>query len=151
MQFAQERLLAFENALAPAGEQKPTPPEELQDLLNNFIRAVDDTAEALEWALERGGVDLRKSRDPLAKNGDAFLQRLEHVRQAHEVSQGDLRYDLEDAVEATQDLLGLAKKIPDEFIPPKVPTYKAEGAPEREAPPGKPTLKRKKDEKPKPQ
>src|SRR3990172_6545260 len=57
MKFADERLLLFEKALAAAPE--PADPALGKDLVNNFIRAVDDTTQTLEGAIERGGADLR--------------------------------------------------------------------------------------------
>lgn len=153
--FADERLLRFEKALAPAPGSKPTHPDVLQDLLNNFINAVDDAAGTLEWALERGGVDLRKSRDEVGKRGEDFLARLARIQQSYPIAEGDLRYDLDDAVEATQDLLKLGKRIPDKPLPPKQPRAVGTAtASERPAPAGRPTLKRreekekKKDNKP---
>ena len=149
LDFAAQRLSAFEKALVRVPGQEPPDPELWIDLLNNFIRAVDDDAEALEQAMGRGGVDLRKTRTPLGEKGEDFLARLERIQQTNEAASEDLRYGLEDAVEATRDLVALGKTIPDAPIPPKSPAGVATTTPsEPEAPPGRPTLKRKKEDKP---
>lgn len=146
LRFADERLTMFEKALVRAPGQEPIHPDVLRDVLNHFINAVDDAAGALEWALKRGGVNLRKSRDVVGKGGEDFLARLEHLQQIHEVAESDLRYDLEDAVEATRDLLELRKQIPDKPLPPVRPrAVGTSTASERPAPAGRPTLKRKEE------
>lgn len=149
--FADERLQRFENALTPPAGQDPTHPDVLRDLLNDFINAVDDAAAALDFPLERGGVDLRKTRLRTAKEVPALLARLEKIQQAHpELAQDELRYDLEDALIATRDLLELGKKIPDKPIPPQRPTVIAADPDEQQTGAQKPTLKRPRDdEKPK--
>lgn len=140
LEFAQQRLLRFEEALAPAAEMHP---DDLRDRLNDFINAVDDTAESLDFPLQRGGVDLRKTREKMTEAVPALLARLEEIQKAHpELAEGDLRYDFEDATMATEDLVELVKKIPDEPIPPRQPAL-ITGDTEEETPvPGKPTLKR---------
>jgi hypothetical protein len=153
LKFADERLLLFEKALAaPAGEA-PADPAARKDMVNNFIRAVDDAAEVLDTALDRGGVDLRKTRPLLIKSGAEFRKRLEQAQQTEPGQSEDLRYDLEDAVLALDDLAELVKKIPEAPIPPKGPVVAGqegkEGG-EEEAPPGKPTLKRRPPPPPKP-
>jgi len=157
MKFADERLLLFEKALAaPPGEappgEAPADPAARKDMLNNFIRAVDDTAEVLQTALDRGGIDLRKTRPLLIKSGAEFRKRLEQAQQTEPGQSEDLRYDLEDAVMAAEDLAELAKKIPEIPIPPKGPVVAGqEGKEEEAAPtPGKPTLKRRPEPPPKP-
>lgn len=153
--FANLRLASFEKAVAPGAE--PLRPYELRDRLNDFIRAVDDTTDKLQQPFERGGVELKKARDKAKTRAQDFLKRLELARQTEAVAADeDLRYDLDDAVEAVNELVELAKKIPDGVIPAKtLPALEAEGessAPEPAS--GKPTLKRRtdkpKDEKPKP-
>ena len=113
------------------------------DLLNDFINAVDDTAEALDFPLQRGGVDLRKTRKKMQETVPAFLTRLQEIQKTHrDLAEGDLRYDLEDATIATEDLYELVKKTPDEPIPLRQPGA-VSGDTEEEGPvPGKPTLKR---------
>jgi hypothetical protein len=140
LEFAQQRLLRFEEALAPATE---THPDDLRDLLNDFINAVDDTAEALDFPLQRGGVDLRKTHKKMEEAVPALLARVQEIQKARpELAEGDLRYDLQDATMATEDLLELVKNIPDEPIPPRQPAL-ITGDTEGETPaPGKPTLKR---------
>lgn len=152
LRFADQRLRLFEQALTPAPGGKPARTDELKDMLNNFTRALDDAAEALDQPLQRGGADLRPTRIGVNKRADDFLKRLNLVQQTDLGSSEDLRYDLEDAGEATRDLLELAKKIPNEPISPKTPASVGASAPsEPEAPPapGRPTLKRRKEDKPK--
>lgn len=150
LEFAAGRLLLFEKALAGAPGQEPVRPYQLKDMLNDFIRAVDDSADALDTALNRGGADLRKTRVLLIKDGAEFLARLERAQKTEPGASEDLRYDLEDAVEAVRDLATLAKGIPDHPIPPKGPvTAGKEEGQEKPAPAGRPTLKRRQDDKPK--
>ena len=149
VKFADERLLLFEKALAAAPE--PADPALGKDLVNNFIRAVDDTTQTLEVAIERGGVDLRKTRPILIKTTAEFLQRLQQAQRTEAGQSEDLRFDLEDAVLATEDLAELSQKIPTVPIPPKGPVVAGqEGKEEEAAPPGKPTLKRRPEPPPKP-
>lgn len=150
LRFADERLQSFESALAGVPGEKALDGGALKDRLNDFIRAVDDTADALEVALERGGVDLRKTRGPLTKSAQDYLARLQQAGKTERGAAEDLRFDLEDALLASEDLLALSKKIPDAPIPPKRPVVAGqEGKEEQPAEPGRPTLKRKRDEKPK--
>ena len=141
--FAEDRLLRFEQVLTPAAGAEETRPDDLRDLLNDFINAVDDTAEALDFPLQRGGVDLRKTRKKMQETVPAFLTRLQEIQKTHrDLAEGDLRYDLEDATIATEDLYELVKKTPDEPIPLRQPGA-VSGDTEEEGPvPGKPTLKR---------
>jgi len=152
VKFADERLLRVEKALVATPGPEPADPALGKDLVNNFIRAVDDTAETLEVAIERGGVDLRKTRPILIKTTAEFLQRLQQAQRTEAGQSEDLRYDLEDAVLATEDLAELSQKIPTVPIPPKGPVVAGQEGKEQEeaAPPGKPTLKRRPEEKPKP-
>lgn len=144
LKFAGDRLLQFEQAVAagPGAADAAA----AKDLLNNFIRAVDDDSDALNVAMERGGVDLRKTHPILLKTGNEFLKRLEHAQESELGKTEELRYDLEDAVMAVNDLLEAAKKIPDAPIPPKTPVAAGEEGKEQQEepapPPGKPTLKR---------
>lgn len=150
LKFANERLLLFEKALA-AGQESADPAVR-KDMVNNFIRAVDDATETVEVWIDRGGVDLRKTRPILIKTGAEFLKRLEQAQQSEAGRDEDLRYDLEDAVLATEDLVEVSKKIPEVPLPSKGATVAGqEGKGEEEAPPSKPTLKRRPEEKPKPQ
>lgn len=146
LQFADERLRTFEKALS-----KSKDPDELGQLLDNFIRALDDTADAVERPLERGGVDLHKTRKPVTEGGQDYLARLQHVQRSFEVAKQDLRYELEDAIEATRDLFALGKRIPDEPIPPKFPgSVAGTKSDERPPTPGRPTLRRRNEKKKKP-
>lgn len=152
LRFADQRLRAFEIAMTPAPGQEPARPDALKDMLNNFIRALDDATETLDLPLQRGGADLRPARVTVIKRTDDLLKRLDHLKQTELGASEDLRPDLEDAVEATQELLDLAKTVPNEPIPPKSPAGVSASSPsEQEKPPapGRPTLKRRKEDKPK--
>ena len=149
LQFARQRLSTFEEAFFTPPDQQPVHPAELLARLNDFISALDDTAATLEVVLERGGVDLHPARDRLAKTGQDFLARLRKLQQAEHPAKEELRWDLEDAVMALEDLLALGKQIPDGPIPPRAPAATADqqGTPPPPGPPGRPTLKRKDEKK----
>lgn len=149
LRFATERLAKFEASLAGKPGEEPTSRDALDDQLNDFINAVDDTSEALEVPLERGGVDLHKTRPKLEEGLSDFTTRLQAIHKQFESQDTTLRYDLEDALQATHDLTEMAKKIPEGLIPPQQP---AAVPGEEEAPvPGKPSLKRREEkEKPPP-
>ena len=149
LNYADLRLAAVEKILEAASGGKPPRGDDLQEAMNNYIRAIDDAAANLEIFLERGGVDLRKLRQPLRKIGTDFLARLESIQPPFEGARTDLRWDMEDALETTQELLTLEKQIPDKPIPPKIPTLAGAAGEKEKAPvPGKPTLKRKKEKPP---
>ncbi len=149
LNYAELRLAVVEKILEAASGGKPPRGDDLQDAMNNYIRAIDDAAANLENFLERGGVDLRKLRQPLRESGANLLARLKSIQPPFEGAREVLRWDMEDALEATQDLLTLEKRIPDEPIPPKIPTMVgATGEKEKTPVPGKPTLKRKKEKPP---
>ena len=149
LNYADLRLTAVEKILEAASGGKPPRGDDLQDAMNNYIRAIDDAAANLEIFLERGGVDLRKLRKPLREIGTNLLARLKSIRPPFEGARTDLRWDMEDALETTQDLLTLEKQIPDKPIPPKIPTVAgAAGEKEKARVPGQPTLKRKKEKPP---
>ena len=149
LNYADLRLAAVEKILEAASGGKPPRGDDLQDAMNNYIRAIDDAAANLEIFLERGGVDLRKLRKPLREIGTNLLARLKSIRPPFEGARTDLRWDMEDALETTQDLLTLEKQIPDKPIPPKIPTVAgAAGEKEKARVPGQPTLKRKKEKPP---
>ncbi len=149
LNYAELRLTVVEKILEAASGGKPPRGDDLQDAMNNYIRAIDDAAANLEIFLERGGVDLRKLRQPLRKIGTDLLARLKSIQSPFEGARTDLRWDMEDALETTQDLLTLEKQIPDKPIPPKIPTMVgAAGEKEKVPVPGKPTLKRKKEKPP---
>lgn len=142
--FAQDRFGRFQAALA----EKDAQSDALDDLLNDFINAVDDTAEALDMAMERGGVDLRKARKEAPGRVRQLLAGVKEIQQSHaDLAGSDLGYDLEDAVMATEDLLALTEKIPDEPIPPRMPQA-VSGDSEQAPTAGRPTLKRPSDRKP---
>ncbi len=149
LNYADLRLAVVEKILEAASGGKPPRGDDLQDAMNNYIRAIDDAAANLEIFLERGGVDLRKLRQPLREIGTDLLARLKSIRPPFEGARTDLRWDMEDALEATQDLLTLEKQIPDKPIPPKIPTMVGAAGEKEKAPvPGQPTLKRKKEKPP---
>ena len=149
LNYADLRLAAVEKILEAASGGKLPRGDDLQDAMNNYIRAIDDAAANLEIFLERGGVDLRKLRKPLREIGTNLLARLKSIRPPFEGARTDLRWDMEDALETTQDLLALEKQIPDKPIPPKIPTVAgAAGEKEKARVPEQPTLKRKKEKPP---
>lgn len=149
LNYADLRLAVVEKILEAASGGKPPRGDDLQDAMNNYIRAIDDAAANLEIFLERGGVDLRKLRQPLRESGANLLARLKGIRTPFEGARTDLRWDMEDALETTQDLLTLEKQIPDKPIPPKIPTMVGAAGEKEKAPvPGQPTLKRKKEKPP---
>ncbi len=155
LKFADARLAAFEKALQPAAGGEPLRPYQLKDLLNDFIRAVDDTTDKTLQPVERGGVELKKARDKINVKGREFLKRLGDIQKTEAASSEDLRYDLEDATDAVNELMLVAKNIPDGVIPAKTLPAMEAGADKEEPAPvaGKPTLKRRTDkpeEKPKP-
>ena len=155
LKFADTRLASFETALQPAPGAEPLRPYQLKDLLNDFIRAVDDTTDKTQQPVERGGVELKKGRDKINVKGREFLHRLEGIQKTEAGASEDLRYDLEDAVDAVNELLTLAKNIPDGMIPAKTLPAMELGTEKEEPAPaaGKPTLKRRTDkpeDKPKP-
>jgi len=156
LKFADARLAAFEKALQPATGAEPLRPYQLKDLLNDFIRAVDDTTDKTLQPVERGGVEMKKGRDKINVKGREFLKRLGDIQKTEAASSEDLRYDLEDATDAVNELLLVAKNIPDGVIPAKtLPAMEAGAEKEEPAPAaGKPTLRRRtdkpKEEKPKP-
>lgn len=144
LEFAEQRLARFEEGLQSEDDHYQ---DMLRDHLNDFINAIDDTAVSLEIALERGGVDLRKTREKLLETVEGFIARVETVQQAQpEVLPGDLRYDVEDALMAMNDLSDLGQQIPDEPIAPKFPQRAGPDGEERPRVPGQPTLKRSSDE-----
>jgi hypothetical protein len=144
LKFADQRLARFEEGLQAKDDHYE---DMLRDRLNDFINAIDDAAVSLEIALERGGTDLRKTREKLLEIVNGFITRVETAQQARqEVLQGDLRYDVEDALMAMNDLLDLGQRIPDEPIPPKLPQRAGPEGEERPAVPGRPTLRRSSDE-----
>ena len=149
LNYADLRLAAVEKILEAASGGKPPRGDDLQEAMNNYIRAIDDAAANLEIFLERGGVDLRKLRQPLRKIGTDLLARLKSIQPPFEGARTDLRWDMEDALETTQELLTLEKQIPDQPIPPKIPTLVgAASEKEKTRVPGQPTLKRKKEKPP---
>ncbi len=156
LKFADARLAAFEKALQPVPGAEPLRPYQLKDLLNDFIRAVDDTTDKTLQPVERGGVELKKARDKINVKGRDFLKRLQDVQKTEAASSEDLRYDLEDATDAVNELMQLAKNIPDGIIPAKTLPAMETGMEKEETTPaaGKPTLRRRnekpKEEKPKP-
>jgi hypothetical protein len=144
LEFAGVRLTAFEKALAASS---PVSTDDLTEMIDHYIRALDDATSNLEIWLERGGADLSKARKEVEKQTESFLARLEALDKAHRERLEEFRFTWEDSLEATQELRQVAEKVPAGVVPAKRP---ARPEPE-EAPgtPGRPTL-RKKDEPPKP-
>jgi hypothetical protein len=98
---------------------------------------------------------MKKGRDKINVKGRDFLARLQDIQKTEAAASKDLRYDLEDATDAVNELLVVAKNIPDGVIPAKtLPAMEAGAEKEEPAPAGKPTLKRRgekpPEDKPKP-
>jgi len=144
LQFAEERMTKFDVALLAASKAEQPDYDELRDCLNDFIHAVDDTAAALELALERGGADLRKTRRLLDKKVADFLSHLEGAQKMPVLDDNDIQYDFEDATFALQDLQEMARNVPDQAMPLKQP--RALESERKSADPGKPSLKRRPEE-----
>ncbi len=146
LSFAALRLAKFEQALAA----KPAVHvDDLTEMIDHYINAIDDATSNLEIALDRGGVDLSKVRREMEKQAAAFLERLERINAAKDKRLEEFQFTWDDSREATQEFLEVAKNIPEGMIPPKQPApiraEEEQGKPQ----PGAPTL-RKKDEPPKP-
>lgn len=147
--FAEQRLVTLEKGLAAPSGTEGIAVDEVRDRLNDFINAVDDTATSLELPLKRGGADLHKTRPLLTKACEGFLTRLEAVKKNPVAEGEDLRYDVEDATIALQELLAMSQTIPEEPIPLKEAVAGADPD-EKPAPAGKPSLKRRKENPEKP-
>lgn len=144
LDFAEERLGSLEKELRSAGQHPEKRSRELTVKFDHYIRAVDDVAGHLEMWLDRGGVDLRKLRKQLPKASKDFLARLSVIQQDNTALQEtDLHFDLEDAIEATEDVLKMGKDIPNEILPPSLASTEGVRKPKDAPPePGKPTLRR---------
>jgi len=139
--FAAHRLLFFESQLRSTSEETSARLGKLQDRLNNFIRAIDDAAGHLEDCLERGRINLRDLQMPIQKSGTDFSERLQQARDQHAILETDLRWDMEDAIEATKDLLTLAEQITKRDPPARHTTYPDSDTASPQD--GRPTLRRK--------
>ncbi len=144
LDFAADRLDSLEKELRSAGKHPEQHTRELTVKFDHYIRAVDDVAGHLEMWLERGGVDLRKLRKQLPKASEDLLARLTVIQQGNAALQEtDLHFDLEDAIEATEDVLKMGKDIPNEILPPRLASSEGIRKPKDAPPePGKPTLRR---------
>ena len=144
LDFAEERLGSLEKELRSAGQHPEKRSRKLTVKFDHYIRAVDDVAGHLEMWLERGGVDLRKLRKQLPKASEGFLARLTAIQQDNTaLLQTGLRFDLEDAIEATEEMANLIEKIPDTVLPPSLASSEGVRKPKDAPPvPGKPTLRR---------
>ena len=91
LNYAELRLAVVEKILEAASGGKPPRGDDLQDAMNNYIRAIDDAAANLEIFLERGGVHQRKLRKPLREIGTNLLARLKSIRPPLEGARTDLR------------------------------------------------------------
>lgn len=144
LDFAKVRLERLEKTFTTPADQPP-PLHDVKDLLNDFIRALDDTFDKLEEALQRGGADLRKSRALIAQQGEDIRARLARLRHDYSTAlDDDLRYDFESAAESLASLIELGSKIPDKPIPASRPgEASAEANAEAQLPPpGQPSLRR---------
>ena len=162
LDFAGQRLARLEGKLRISRNNPEKYRRDLTEKFDHYIRAVDDAAGHLEMWLERGGVDLRKLRKQMPKAGENLLLRLNQIHDTHQpLLETGLRYDLEDAIEATEEMLDLSKKIPETVIPPQAHRSQTATAPNAPPKAGRPSLRRKgedgygqkpdKDKKPPPQ
>ena len=142
LEFAKDRLEKLENGIGSAGKKPDEKRRELTRLFENFIRAVDDVSGHVEMWLERGGADLHKLSKRMKKEGPKFVERLTLILETNQpLRETDLRFELEDAIEATEEMVALAARIPDGMMPPRFGDADSAGAP-AEAQPGKPSLRR---------
>ncbi|MFQ5817509.1 MAG: hypothetical protein ACE5H2_06080 [Terriglobia bacterium] len=144
LEIAAARLSKFEQAVAAT---PPAHSDDLMERIDDFISALDDATSNLETWLERGGLDLNQAREAIDKQGAAFLAQLEKIDTAHKERVEEFQFTWDDAMEATREMLAVAKKIPKGKLPAKQPARV--GTQEEKAAPGRPTL-RKKGEAPKP-
>jgi len=146
LEFAALRLAKFEQALAA----KPAVHvDDLTEMIDHFVNAIDDATSNLEIALDRGGVDLSKARKEMEKQVAAFLERLEKINAAKDKRLEEFQFTWDDSLEAAREFLEVAKTIPEGMIPPKQPAPVRAEEEEGKPQPGAPTL-RKKEEPPKP-
>ncbi len=146
LEFAAARLARFQKALAAS---PPTHTDELTEMLDDYISAIDDTTRNLEIWLERGGVNLEKARKKLEKQVPEFLSALEKLDTTYSARLAEFSFTWEDSLEATRELLEAAADIPAGMLPAKKPEAIVASPEEGKAEPGQPTL-RKKEEQPKP-
>ncbi|MFQ5926512.1 MAG: hypothetical protein ACE5MH_03665 [Terriglobia bacterium] len=144
LEIAAARLAKFEQALAAP---PPAHTDDLIDMIDGYISAIDDATSNLEIWLERGGVDLNQARRGIDKRAAALLAQLEKINTSYKERLEEFRLTWDDSGEATRELLEAANNIPEGTIPAKPPARVGTevGKPE----PGRPTL-RKKGEAPKP-
>lgn len=147
LQFAVARLAKFEQALTA---KPPTHPDDLTEIIDHYINAVDDAASNLEIWLDRGGVDLSKARKEMEKQAGEFVARLEKINETQTKRLEDFRFTWDDSLEATREFLEIVKKIPEGMIPPKQPPP-TRADEEKQAAPGQPTLRKKEEPPPKPE
>jgi len=146
LEFATVRLARFQKALAAS---PPTHTDELTEMLDDYISAIDDTTGNLEIWLERGGVKLEKARKEIEKQVPEFLSTLEKLGTTYGTRLEEFSFTWEDALEATRELLQAANNIPAGMLPEKQPKAIGVSPEEGKAEPGRPTL-RKKEEQPQP-
>lgn len=146
LEFAAVRLARFQKALAAS---PPVHTDELTEMLDDYISAIDDTTSNLEVWLERGGVKLEKARKEIEKQVPEFLSTLGKLDTTYGARLEEFSFTWEDSREATRELQEAASNIPAGMLPEKPPKT-IEVSPEEGKPePGRPTL-RKKEEQPKP-
>ena len=139
--FAADRLKKLEDKIDKAGRDPEKSYEEIAVRFDDYIRAIDDATGHLDMWLDRGGIELYKLRKRMNKDGAEFLERLALLGESRALTETDLTYELEDATEATRDMLALGATIPDGLVPPRSRDTQSAGAPAVRQP-GKPTLRR---------
>ena len=139
--FAADRLTKLENKIGKAGRDPEKNYDEIAVRFDDYIRAIDDATGHLDMWLDRGGIELYKVRKRMKKDGAEFLERLALLGESRALTETDLTYELEDATEATRDMLALGATIPDGLVPPRSHDTQSAGAPAVRQP-GRPTLRR---------
>ena len=142
LEFAKDRLQTLESGIDSAGKNPDEKRRKLTRLFDHYIRAVDDVSGHVEMWLDQGGADLHRLRKRMKKDGPKFVERLTQILETNQpLRETDMRFDLEDAIEATQEMVALAARIPDGMMPPKFGDAESAEAPS-EPQPGKPSLRR---------
>jgi hypothetical protein len=114
--YADDRLTKFQYELAhPAADRHGLI---LNALLNAYIGCVDDAADLIQLGVEKQE-NVRKAIDMMVEKTKAYLPVLEKVSNESK-EKGLFEYNLEDAIEGTQDAMHDAEKAKGEVAPPPV-------------------------------
>mgnify|MGYP001559278734 CR=1 FL=1 len=147
LEVAASRLAKFEKAL---DAKPPATADELTELMDQFVRAIDDASNTVDSWLKQGGVKLEKARQGIDAQASEFLERLQAIDKSGDKRLEEFRWTWEDARDATRELLEAAAKIPEGVVPAE-PRSRVESEPKEEKrEPGRPTLRKKDEPKPAP-